>query len=1715
MPLSQVLPLSSPSLNRFTPSSAASSPSSSSLTDPFLSESRHHQSDDSDSNETSLPTHYVSPRRTTHSDSAPRQQMASEGRGAVSRRRADEPSTSLGDALLSDGGPAKHYSDDEIDEKLFKPAARPGQSATKWQKEMGHGKDPPSSLYSKQRYASTNRTGLKGSLAAYYDELRDYVPLIVYTILALFTRLWRIGASNTVVWDEAHFGKFGAYYLNRTFYFDVHPPLGKMLVGLAGALSGFDGSYDFPSGNTYPDHVPFKAMRIFLALPGAAMVPLAWGTAVELGFSGYSRHIVTLMTLCDLAWLVISRFILLDSLLLFFTFTTVYCLACFHNYQTRSFSFDWWLWLALTGFSIGCVTSVKWIGLFATALVGFYTIDDLWDKFGDLRMPVHVYIRHWIARGLCLILLPFVVYLTCFKIHFLILNHSGPGDSQMSSLFQANLYGNDFGANPLEPVYGSKITLKNMGYGGGLLHSHVQTYPVGSEQQQVTCYHYKDSNNEWIITPTWESPAVDPNSDLLYLKGTDVVRLVHEPTLRNLHSHNVPAPVSKLNMEVSCYGNATVGDSNDHWQIEIVDDFLRGGHDPQMRIHSLSTRMRFRHVNSGCYLRAANAILPQWGFKQVEVSCDKTNNKKDEHTYWNIEGHWNDRLPRGDMKLYRSPFFRDFWHLNVAMMTSNNALVPDPDKEDIIASKPMDWPFLHLGMRMNGWSDASVKYYLVGNPIVWWGGSISLFAFLGLLSFYILRQQRKINDLSPHQWAHFTHCGRIAFGGWALHYLPFLIMGRVTYLHHYLPALFFSVLMVGMLLDHFVFQSRRFAPNVKLAVFSLVASWIVGTFLWFKNTAFGLEGPITDHWGLQTEIVQPDAQTDERTSLPASNLIVAGHETSGVGMQTVMVNAPSGSLSPQMTLQTATDDVRASREASPVPKVSLLRRTPTLTKPVALVRTPNSDPEPLKTSTAPRVPASSKTRDADEALGASGGGGSTERAYVPSESFDKSLIDALRVPKDRMFLLRIDLEIERFFTQKDSQTLALTAPVFPILNAYQRLLVHRLADTWNIKREVQAEASNAATGSMSPVGIRNPAMLVQPSSSTAHSTITLVKTEDTATPSLRLTAYLAAQAAADSPALSPTPLTAPALNMVSGDLPAPEAKSAPPSSPGSSIVPVLDGQTIVPPQHFRIMPRNAPSSGANSHGLPSRPPSSNAGASSSTSSEKRTLEEREAAYAEARLRIFKDLEESTAAASQSKETETKAAGPARANVPVPNAPRRSGIPISRQQVTRQQDFPRQPSAVPNWDSQAHRGYPAPNMAYDPIAGPSSHPYYPQHQPSSGWSRPMEAQHSAGYGPPRMMSGVDMSPHLLPGQWAPQYDQLHNVAMGYGHQAYAQYTPPELRPPSSMSSSSTSSSRTASSVNTHFRTTYSSASQAGAEVSPARLAQTHAIDTASLGRHSSSRSSTSSSSAGMASENGSLQGAAAEQTRPSTLLSAHPSLPAKPSWSVQGNTSPYRKTGSRAASESSSRAASIADLRSASSGSARAHSPRQMIYHEHQMANMAPHQQAMQRSDMTRSMQTHYLTGVHVQQQAYAYNQPRPYAPAPMPAYHTGGQYLSAGQYSPYGPMQSAQPPEQWAPHHLQQPYYPHAFAAQYMHGHPPSNEQDVYAHSYKPAGTEETGEFEYADIPRPAPRSTMLFDPSKPVASSGASTQGPATAAKELSGTAEDAVTDKLAGLGM
>ncbi|KAI8590978.1 Dolichyl-phosphate-mannose-protein mannosyltransferase-domain-containing protein [Geranomyces variabilis] len=701
-------------------------------------------------------------------------------------------------------------------------------------------------LFHDEKHRTGGFKGGPGGLSSRYNRgllprtKQEWAIPVILTLLALFTRLYKISWANFVVWDEAHFGKFAGHYLKRTFYFDVHPPLGKMINGLAGFVGGFNGTFEFESGTEYPPELHYSVMRVFNALFGAAMVPIAYFTGLELHLSIPAATLMATMVLFDVALTCISRFILLDSMLLFFTTTSVFCMCRFRNLQIAApFSRDWWIWIFATGISLGAVASVKWVGLFAIALVGLHTVQELWEMLGDLKMPPAQYANHWMARIAALIVTPIAVYIMSFAIHFAILNESGPGDAQMSSLFQAGLQGNDFDRNPIELAYGSKVSLKNNGHGGGLLHSHVQRYPTGSEQQQVTCYHHKDSNNIWTITKAWGQENTTDPGGVDFVKDGDVLRLVHTSTGRNLHSHPVKAPVTTAQNEVSCYGNATVGDANDLWKVEIVDDVFDK---KTTRVKSLTTRFRLRHNLSGCLLRSHAVSLPQWGFKQAEVVCQKKGDPDSLNHMWNIESHRHEKLPAGGKGAFRSKFSKDFLDLNVAMWTSNNALTPDPDKEpDQLTSAPYQWPFLLVGLRMCGWGDTAIKYWLIGNPIVWWGSTASIGVFLAIVGVYAIRSRRRYRDWdTPGAWEDFWFTGQLGFVGWLLHYAPFWIMGRVTYLHHYFPALYFAIIIFAFVADHI---GSKLPRVIHVFLIAFLGFLVVANFIYFKDFAWGFNTP--------------------------------------------------------------------------------------------------------------------------------------------------------------------------------------------------------------------------------------------------------------------------------------------------------------------------------------------------------------------------------------------------------------------------------------------------------------------------------------------------------------------------------------------------------------------------------------------------------------------------------------------------------------------------------------------------------------------------------------------------------------------------------------------------------------------------------------------------------------------------------------------------------
>jgi hypothetical protein len=114
------------------------------------------------------------------------------------------------------------------------------------------------------------------------------------------------------------------------------------------------------------------------------------------------------------------------------------------------------------------------------------------------------------------------------------------------------------------------------------------------------------------------------------------------------------------------------------------------------------------------------------------------------------------------------------------MMTSNNALVPDPDKQDDLASQFWQWPILAVGLRMCGWDDSIVKYFLLGNPLVYWGSTASLGVIALLVAWYLVRWQRGYDELKQSDIDQIHYGALYPVLGWFLHYMPFTTTTRLS-----------------------------------------------------------------------------------------------------------------------------------------------------------------------------------------------------------------------------------------------------------------------------------------------------------------------------------------------------------------------------------------------------------------------------------------------------------------------------------------------------------------------------------------------------------------------------------------------------------------------------------------------------------------------------------------------------------------------------------------------------------------------------------------------------------------------------------------------------------------------------------------------------------------------------------------------------------------------
>ena len=203
--------------------------------------------------------------------------------------------------------------------------------------------------------------------------IRENWPIILITLAAAFFRFWRLKFPQEVVFDETYYAKFAQNYLTATPFFDVHPPLGKVLIGAGEKIFG---------NNSF-------GWRVVVAAFGTLIIPLSYLVAFKTFKNKATAIITSLLILFDGLFLVESRTGLLINTLLFFVLASYYFILRFDENRR-------WLDLVLGSVFTGCAISVQWLAAPLWLTLGVYLLLrrklNFWQALVLILMPAGIYV---------------------------------------------------------------------------------------------------------------------------------------------------------------------------------------------------------------------------------------------------------------------------------------------------------------------------------------------------------------------------------------------------------------------------------------------------------------------------------------------------------------------------------------------------------------------------------------------------------------------------------------------------------------------------------------------------------------------------------------------------------------------------------------------------------------------------------------------------------------------------------------------------------------------------------------------------------------------------------------------------------------------------------------------------------------------------------------------------------------------------------------------------------------------------------------------------------------------------------------------------------------------------------------------------------------------------------------------------------------------------
>ena len=117
--------------------------------------------------------------------------------------------------------------------------------------------------------------------------------------------------------------------------------------------------------------------------------------------------------------------------------------------------------------------------------------------------------------------------------------------------------------------------------------------------------------------------------------------------------------------------------------------------------------------------------------------------------------------------------------------------------------------------------------------MIWYTCTSGVLAYAALLVFYLLRRRRLCFDIPEASWNRFITAGQVLLGGYLFHYVPFFFYDRTLFLHHYLPAYMYKLMLTAYLISHA--EEIITSTYIKVLMYLAITTWMAAVLHIFNS----------------------------------------------------------------------------------------------------------------------------------------------------------------------------------------------------------------------------------------------------------------------------------------------------------------------------------------------------------------------------------------------------------------------------------------------------------------------------------------------------------------------------------------------------------------------------------------------------------------------------------------------------------------------------------------------------------------------------------------------------------------------------------------------------------------------------------------------------------------------------------------------------------------